>query len=415
MTAPSVEAADVVVSLAGLDRLIAVLGQEGYEVHGPTVDNGVISHDLIVSVDELPVGLTDRQSGGTYRLEQRGDNARFGYAVGPRSWKQILHPPRTRVWTMSREEIAAAANPNSEARAGVRGVNVSINRPRSTPRAFLGVRPCELAAIGKQDRVLIQGPHPDPDYQANRHDNIIIAVNCGDPSDSCFCSAMGTGPAADSGYDLALTELVTGGRFPSDEPRYLAQVGSERGASILAAVSAGEPNTTRRQDWHIDLAEDGDRAQARQVIERAVAVMTERFPSRLDDHGVTELLYQNLDSDQWADIAQRCLSCGNCTLACPTCFCTNLEDVTDLSGEVTDRWRVWDTCFSLDFSHMGPGPVRADIASRYRQWLLHKLGSWHDQFGESGCVGCGRCITWCPVGIDLRDELSVMAGHGGAR
>ncbi len=375
----------VTLNLVGLDALIKVLNKAGFEVYGPTVANGVIGHDRIDSLDDLPHKVTDEQSGGHYRLVDRDDGARFGYAVGPGSWKDVLHPSRVKVWTLTREPGTVA---------------VSINKPEPVPRAFVGVRPCELAAIRKQDRVLAHGPHPDPVYQINRHDTVIVVVNCGDPADTCFCTSTGTGPAAAGGYDLALTELVDGARI-----HYVVDVGSERGARLMAMMP---PRTM----WPTTTGEHG---RAEQVTAKAADTMTARLDTDLADRRVADLLYDNLESDQWDDIARRCLTCGNCTLACPTCFCTNMEDVTDLSGAVTDRWRVWDTCFSLEFSHMGPGPVRAAASSRYRQWLVHKLGSWHDQFRESGCVGCGRCITWCPVGIDLRDEITAMAdGSGGA-
>ena len=107
-------------------------------------------------------------------------------------------------------------------------------------------------------------------------------------------------------------------------------------------------------------------------------------------------------------MAERCLTCGNCTLVCPTCFCTNVEDVGDLTGDHAERWRVWDTCFSVDYSYIHGGSVRPSGRARYRQWLTHKLATWHDQFDSSGCVGCGRCITWCPVGIDITQEVAAI-------
>ena len=368
--APGPFGSPVSLEIEGMQSIIETLEADGYEVYGPQVHNGVVSHEVIHSTDELPLGWTDAQGGGSYRLKPRDDAARFGYAVGPQSWKELLHPSRTPVWTMTR-------TPTGE-------LDVRMHEPTPTARAFLGVRPCELAAIAKQDRVLLEGPHPDPDYGASRRDNFMVVVNCGTPADTCFCTSMGGGPSVASGFDLSITEVVV----DRTNVRYLVEIGSSRGAGLIERVP-------------FDEADDDLIERARTVIDDA----THRITRRLDTADIKGLLYDNLESPRWDEIAERCLTCGNCTLACPTCFCTDLEDVTDLSGEISDRWRVWDSCFSLEYSHLGPGPHRSSGASRYRQWMVHKLASWIDQFDESGCVGCGRCITWCPVGIDLTVEV----------
>jgi ferredoxin len=150
-----------------------------------------------------------------------------------------------------------------------------------------------------------------------------------------------------------------------------------------------------------------DERELSAAFEAAATSMTRT----LHTDGLHEALLGALGSAHWDEIAERCLACGNCTAVCPTCFCTRPEDLTDLSGTRTERWQVWDTCYSLEFTRLGAGHVRPSTASRYRQWLVHKLGTWHDQFGESGCVGCGRCITWCPVGIDLTAEIPLLVGE----
>jgi ferredoxin len=126
------------------------------------------------------------------------------------------------------------------------------------------------------------------------------------------------------------------------------------------------------------------------------------------------VLKANLEHPRWTEVAKRCLACTNCTLVCPTCFCSTVEDVTDLGGDQIGRERRWDSCFTLEFSYIHGGSVRRDGASRYRQWLTHKLAHWHDQFGSSGCVGCGRCISWCPVGIDITEEVAAIAAGAAA-
>jgi len=211
-------------------------------------------------------------------------------------------------------------------------------------------------------------------------------VNCTEPGEACFCTSMGTGPQAGPGYDLALTELAG-----ADGHRFVLDVGSPAGADLIAGLAA-EP------------ADPAVAGRARSAVARAADMMGRSMPA----DGLRDLLARSHGAARWDDVASRCLSCGNCTLVCPTCFCTTVQDVTDLSGDHAERWQLWDSCFDLDFSYLNGGPVRSSPRSRYRQWLTHKLGTWHDQFGSSGCVGCGRCIVWCPVGIDLTEEVAAL-------
>jgi sulfhydrogenase subunit beta (sulfur reductase) len=367
----SVDAASTisVITTDGLQALLDALHRNGYCVLGPTVRDRAIVYDEIASVSDLPRGWTDEQNGGHYRLVRREDDAVFGFAVGPHSWKQFLHPPAEKLWRSERTGDSLRIVPE----------------PAPSKRlAFIGVRACELRAIAIQDRVLMGDAYVDPRYRARRERTFIVALNCGTAGGTCFCASMNTGPRVSGAFDLVLTEISKGREF-------LVETGSEAGKSILAALP-------RRP------AGDRDIEAANTVVAATAASMGREMQSE----DVHELLLRNLNHPRWDDVAERCLTCGNCTLVCPTCFCTSVEDSSDIAGNETSRSRRWDSCFTLDFSYIHGGSVRPSGRSRYRQWMTHKLATWWDQFGSSGCVGCGRCITWCPVGIDITEEVRAI-------
>ena len=352
-----------------LQSLFDAITGRGYTLVGPTVNQEAIVYDRITSVDDLPRGWTDVQAPGSYRLARRNDEALFGYVVGPHSWKRFLFPPLATV---------AAADRSAD------GWTMSTPADDAPKYAFLGVRACELAAIEVQDRTFLHGPYVDPIYAARRQQALIVAVNCTQAAPTCFCTSMGTGPRVRGGFDLALTELPAG---------FVVETGSDRGAEIIAELKTSDVGS-------------GVLEQAEAARQQAADQITRR----LDTDGIRDLLLGNLDHPRWDEIAGRCLSCTNCTMVCPTCFCHSVKEVADLQGDHVERQRQWDSCFNFDFSYMNGGVVRNQIRSRYRQWLTHKLASWIDQFGTSGCVGCGRCITWCPVGIDLTEEVAAIRG-----
>jgi sulfhydrogenase subunit beta (sulfur reductase) len=366
----------VVIAPGALDDLIAILHARGFRVLGPRIRDGAIIYDDLSAASQLPVGWTDEQQGGSYRLNRRQDAARFGYAVGPHSWKRFLFRPEVLLWRSRRppdDEMVVEEEPNE-----------------AKPMAFIGVRSCELHAIEIQDRVFMGGRHVDRDYANQREGAFLVAVNCITAGGTCFCASMGTGPKASAGYDLALTELLDG------EHRFLAEAGTERGAELLAELPQ-QPAT----------AADLTGADA------AIDATSRQMGRTMDTDDIRNLLARNLEHPRWDEVADRCLSCGNCTQVCPTCFCSSVEDTSDLSGETAERTRVWDTCFSVDYSHIHGGSIRPSTRSRYRQWMTHKLGTWIDQFGTSGCVGCGRCITWCPVAIDITEEVAAIRSTDG--
>jgi sulfhydrogenase subunit beta (sulfur reductase) len=358
------------------------------------VRDGVIVYEEIGSSADLPVGWTDVQDAAQYRLERRDDQAVFGYNVGPQGWKRYLFPPSERLGAVP-QQAPDPAQPSP--------VPAQPAPEPAQPLAFIGVRACELHAISIQDRVFlggfrgvappgqqsIGGRHPDPSYAARRSGLFIVAVNCGQSAATCFCVSMEAGPKASSGYDLALTELLDGPH------RFLVDVGSPRGAEVIGEVPAARPAA----------AEDEQAASL--AVSHATDTQVREMPGGPD---LRDLLYANMEHPRWDEVADRCLSCTNCTLVCPTCFCFSVTDgFSELAGGSPELTRSWDSCFTLGHSYQHGGPVRASGKARYRQWLTHKMATWHDQFGTPGCVGCGRCIAWCPVGIDITEEVTAIA------
>ncbi len=348
-------------------RMIEHLTAQDFKVLGPVVDQEAIMYGPVTSIDDLPAGWTEEQSPGHYRLVRRDDNRLFGFTVGPHSWKKFLFPPQA---TISQ----------AEKREGVWEFQACEPEPRKF--AFLGVRSCELAAINIQDGIFLRDIYVDRTYEVHREQVLIIAVNCTTAASTCFCTSMQTGPRCESGFDLALTEIEDG---------FVVEIGTDRGAALLSGLSPQPATAAQMQMAEVN------RQQAVDEIE-----------TRLDTDGIRDLLLNNLEHPHWDDVAQRCLSCTNCTMVCPTCFCSSVNEISDFHGHRVERQRQWDSCFNAEFSHVVGGRIRDNIRSRYRQWLTHKLASWIDQFGTSGCVGCGRCITWCPVGIDLTKEVDAI-------
>jgi sulfhydrogenase subunit beta (sulfur reductase) len=363
-----------VLELPALAQLIPTLQRRGYQVLGPTLRDGAVIYDTLEKLEDLPIGWSDEQQAGQYRLKKRDDAKLFGYALGPQSWKRYLYPPEVRLCTFERQGDSFRASDQPAA---------------PLKQAFLGVRACELAAIRILDRVLLADRYVDKVYQGRREGVFIVAVNCTGASATCFCSSMQTGPRVEDGFDLALTELSS-----PQQHVLVAEVGSGAGAEVLVELEHRDP-----------LPEELQQAQA--AVEATAAQMVRR----LDTTELRRLLYGNFEHPEWDQVAARCLSCANCTMVCPTCFCTTVEDVTDVRGQHAERRRKWDSCFTESFSYIHGGSVRMSIKSRYRQWLTHKLASWVDQFGAFGCVGCGRCITWCPARIDITEEVEAIRGN----
>jgi sulfhydrogenase subunit beta (sulfur reductase) len=351
---------------AQFDTLLTRLQEKGWQTIGPRVRDDSVVYAPIRTAADLPQGYTSAEEPGQYRVHSGKSQRFFDILPGAQSWKQFFFPPRVALF-QARKNGSWKVQQTAEA---------------APKLALIGVRPCEIAAIKIQDLAFLREDFTDPMYRDRRKNAFLLAVNCLHPGGTCFCASMGTGPKATGDFDLALTEL---------DDTFLLEVGSEAGKNLLQGMAL-QPATASV----VKQAQDAQEAAK------------EKMGRRMDTRDLPDLLLKNLEHPEWAEVAKRCMSCASCTLVCPTCFCWDVQDHTDLSGGETIRERVWDSCFNPGYSYQAGGNTRPNTRSRYRQWLSHKLGTWKQQYGVLGCVGCGRCITWCPVKIDITQEIAAL-------
>jgi ferredoxin len=358
-----------------LDRLIGALADQGYEVIGPRSDGTAIRWGPIANRQDLPCGVRAVATPGHYRL-QAGDGAeRFAWGPSPDSVKRWLHVPEARLARAERDNGA---------------FHVLADAPSTARFAFLGLRPCDVAALERLDRVLLGNGFVEEQYAARRRDTLCIAVNCTVALETCFCASLECGPRAAKGFDIALTELTA---EDGTGVQYLAEAGSAQGLALVETIGAAKAEGTFVQ-------------RGREACRQAGASQQRH----IEWHDAPGVVRRCFDHPRWEETARRCLACANCTLSCPTCFCVNTVEQTSIDARTAERRRLWDSCFTQNFTYIHGGSVRTSVKSRYRQWLSHKLAWWQEQFGTPGCTGCGRCIAWCPAGIDITEEFAALAG-----
>lgn len=353
---------------ADFPELLQALKKLDYHIIGPVLSQGSIQWKEIHAVEDLPVGWKDHQEPGHYRLEQDPTPRYFNVVHGPESLKPLTFARRETLLVLDRLDNTFSAK--------------EIH-PDIQPTAVLGVRACDLAGLAVQDQIFLKGTYPDPYYQQRREQLFLVAVNCTRALPTCFCASMDTGPKAQKGYDLSLTEA---------DDDFLIEAGTHAGLNVLEQLPCRVASQER-------MTQD----------EKRITACASSQTRNLPQSALPDVLYEAHDHPRWDQVAARCLSCTNCTMVCPTCFCHGVEETPSLDARHTEHTRVWDSCFTPDHGYIHGKNFRPTTKDRYRMWLTHKLATWIDQFGLSGCVGCGRCITWCPVGIDLTEEVRALS------
>jgi len=343
-----------------LQCLIDAVVVAGYRLLAPSVSQSAVVYKEISHVEDLAKSYSDAQSPGQYRLEKAAHQRYFFWTNTVQSIKPLLFRPRELLWQVGEKdgqiEFSDIGNIQSE-----------------RPIAVLGPRACDLAALKLQDQHFLASPQCDPFYAHRRHRLFIIAVECAQSAATCFCASTGDGPEIREDADIILNEL---------DSEFLLRPRSAAGEQLLKGLTL-EP--AGRILIH----------QAQEQTQYAKAQQQRKMPTSLSFDEFAP------DNPAWEWVKNHCLSCGNCTSVCPTCFCHNEYDESDIIGKQSKHFRQWSSCFTQEHSYMHGITIRNDTVLRYKQWISHKLVHWQLQYGRSGCVGCGRCITWCPVGIDI--------------
>jgi ferredoxin len=255
---------------------------------------------------------------------------------------------------------------------------------KEAKRALFGVHPCDVKALLLLDQVM-KGDFLDPYYVKRRQKTILIAMNCTQPRENCFCTSFDTGPELKEGYDLLLTDL---------DRKYLVEVGTLDGKRLLERVKTSK-------------AGKGDVKKKKQKIEGA----REKIKKKIETEGLEADLKKNFNHEKWKEVKDKCLFCGSCTHVCPTCFCYNVSDFNAHTLKSGERIRNWDSCLTLEFAEVAlGGNFRKDREARIKQRIYHKLAYFKEQFGSFGCVGCGRCIDTCVKDIDITEVINEIRG-----
>lgn len=269
----------------------------------------------------------------------------------------------------------------------------SISSKKIEEKVLLfGIHPCDVNAILQLDTFFFNDL-ADPYYVERRKNLAIVAINCNHPGENCFCSSFGTGPFLEKGYDLLLTDIGK---------KYLLEVGSDKGKNLIYGNEFRE-------------ATDDEIEMKMEMEEKAI----QKFKKFIDMDNLDKIIKEKYMDAIWGEIAEKgtnvsfpCLSCGSCSLVCPTCYCYEVFDAIDISLEKGSRFRELDSCQLLEYAQVAGGNFREGRKERLRHWMMCKFG-FAGGGKSSRCVGCGRCIEACPARIDITEVAKRLGERNG--
>lgn len=290
--------------------------------------------------------------------------------------KSIIYPQSETLFSFEHKK-----DPEDHQKMSVE-LKVDIDAPGTV---IFGARPCDARGFVIYDRVFIDTDTPDPYYKKRRENTLVVTLSCTAPFPGCFCVGVGGSPAGKEGTDAMLTEIAGG---------YIVEPVTEKGKAILNKPMV-EDGSTRLKD-------------AQQAQQKAHEAVKNPFAG-----GMPNISPELFDADPfWEQALSKCVSCGACTYLCPTCYCFNITD-EQVYGK-GERIRSWDACmffhFTLEASTHNPRPTKFQ---RFKNRVGHKFVYYPEKYeGAIACCGCGRCIRYCPVSVDISEIVNDLGGGG---
>jgi sulfhydrogenase subunit beta (sulfur reductase) len=310
-----------------------------------------------------------------FRILDEEKTPDFNYQNTRLSPKSVIYPQSERMFEVNLDEKDPEANIYKEAAKDY------------FPQAVVGVRPCDGHAFQIVKCNFDNPEYRDPWWVQRFESTTLVGIGCNEPCSTCFCSSVGGGPFSEKGLDVLVYDLGE---------TLVAKTITAKGEELLRQAEGGKSVDERGRKRMEELA-----AKAKKRITSTVAT------DRLKDKVVTQLF----DAPFWEEVVFACINCGTCTFLCPTCWCFDIQD--EVMGKVGDRMRNWDSCMFPLFTLHGSGHnPREKKLQRVRQRFMHKLKYYVDKYNEGiQCSGCGRCVRYCPVNIDIRHVAELMNSY----